>query len=94
MRKCRLLKPMHKANLIDVMPNQRLALVIVIAIFGISVALAISAYHDYTAKAQARVEFNLMSSPDTNIHRAHIPTGEVNDVIWRIRRTAVRNANG
>jgi len=91
---CRPVKPMYKANLIDVMPNQRLALVIVGAIVGISAALAIPAYQDYTAKAQAKAEFNLMSSPDTNIHSSHIPTGEVNDVIWRIRRTAVRNANG
>jgi Tfp pilus assembly major pilin PilA len=85
---------MYKANLIDVMPNQRLALVIVGAIVGISAALAIPAYQDYTAKAQAKAEFNLMSSPDTNIHSSHIPTGEVNDLIWRIRRTAARNANG
>ena len=94
MSKCRLLKPMYKANLIDVMPKQRLALVIVIAIIGISVALVTPGYQDYTAKAQARAEFNLMANPDTNIHNSHIPTGEVNDVIWRIRRTAVRNANG
>ncbi len=85
---------MYKANLIDVMPNQRLALVMVVAIIGISAALAMPAYQDYTAKAQARAEFNLMSNPDTNIHSSHVPTGEVNDVIWRIRRTAVRNANG
>ena len=94
MSKCRLLKPMYKANLIDVMPNQRLALVIVGAIIGISAALAIPAYQDYTAKAQARAEFNLMANPDPNIHSSHVQTGEVNDVIWRIRRTAVRNANG
>ena len=94
MSKCRLLKPMYKANLIDVMPNQRLALVMAVAIIGISVALAIPGYEDYTAKAQARAEFNLMSSPDTNIPRSHVSTGEVNDVIWRIRRTAVRNTNG
>ncbi len=86
MSKCRLVKPMYKANLIDVMPNQRLALVIVVA--------AIPAYQDYTAKAQARAEFNLMANPDPNIHSSHVQTGEVNDVIWRIRRTAVRNANG
>lgn len=85
---------MYKANLIDVMPNQRLALVIVVAIIGISAALAIPGYQDYTDKAQARAEFNLMSSPDTNIHSSHMPTGEVNDMIWRIRRTAARNANG
>ena len=94
MSKCRLVKPMYKANLIDVMPNQRLALVIVVAIIGISAALAIPGYQDYTDKAQARAEFNLMSSPDTNIHSSHMPTGEVNDMIWRIRRTAARNANG
>jgi Tfp pilus assembly major pilin PilA len=85
---------MYKANLIDVIPNQRLALVIVVALIGISVALAIGTYQDYTVKAHATAEFNLMSNPDTNIHSAHVPTGEVNDVIWRIRRTAVRNANG
>ena len=85
---------MYKIDRTDGTPNQRLALVIVIAIIGISVALVTPGYQDYTAKAQARAEFNLMSSPDTNIHSAHIPTGEVNDVIWRIRRTAVRNANG
>ena len=40
MSKCRLLKPMYKiANRTDGTPNQRLALVIVIAIIGISVAL-------------------------------------------------------
>ena len=94
MSKCRLVKPMYKANLIDVMPNQRLALVIVVAIIGISAALAIPGYQDYTDKAQARAEFNLLANPDTNIHSSHIPTGEVNGVIWRIRRTAVRNANG
>ena len=94
MSKCRLVKPMYKANLIDVMPNQRLALVIVVATIGISAALAIPGYQDYTDKAQARAEFNLMSSPDTNIHSSHMPTGEVNDMIWRIRRTAARNANG
>ena len=85
---------MYKIDCTDVMPNQRLALVIVVAIIGISAALAIPAYQDYTDKAQARAEFNLMANPDTNIHNSHIPTGEVNDVIWRIRRTAVRNANG
>jgi hypothetical protein len=85
---------MYKANLIDVMPNQRLALVIVVAIIGISAALAIPAYQDYTAKAQARAEFNLMPNPDTNLHSSHVPTGGVNDLIWRIRRTAARNANG
>ena len=85
---------MYKIDRTDGTPNQRLALVIVIAIIGISVALVTPAYQDYTAKAQARAEFNLMANPDTNIHNSHIPTGEVNDVIWRIRRTAVRNANG
>ena len=94
MSKCRLLKPMYKIDRIDVMANQRLALVMAVAIIGISVALAIPGYQDYTVKAQARAEFNLMSNPDTNIHSAHVPTGEVNDVIWRIRRTAVRNTNG
>jgi type IV pilus assembly protein PilA len=76
------------------MSNQRFALVIMVAIIGISAALAIPAYQDYTAKAQARGELNLMFNLDTNIHSSHIPTGGVNDVIWRIRRTAVRNANG
>ena len=94
MSKCRLLKPMYKIDGTDGTPNQRLALVIVIAIIGISVALVTPGYQDYTAKAQARAEFNLMSNPDPNIHSSHIPTGEVNDVIWCIRRTAVRNANG
>ena len=94
MSKCRLLKSMYKIDRIDVMANQRLALVMVGAIVGISVALVTPGYQDYTAKAQARAEFNLMPNPDTNIHSAHVPTGEVNDVIWRIRRTAVRNANG
>ena len=66
----------------------------VVAIIGISVALAIPGYQDYTARAQAKAEFNLMSRPDTNIHSWHAPTDKVNDLIWRIRRTAVRNANG
>lgn len=85
---------MYKIDCTDVMPNQRLALVIVVVIVGISVALAIGTYQDYTAKAQARGEFNLMFSLDTNIPRSQVSTGQVNDVIWRIRRTAVRNANG
>ena len=84
---------MYKIDCTDVMPNQRLALVIVVVIVGISVALAIGTYQDYTTKAQARAEFNLMANPDTNIHSSHIPTGEVSGVIWRIRRTAARNAN-
>jgi|TARA_B100000953_G_scaffold272682_1_gene244313 hypothetical protein len=85
---------MHKIDRIDVMANQPLALVMVVAIIGISAALAIPSYQDYTARAQARAEFNLMSRPDTNIHSWHAPTDKVNDLIWRIRRTAVRNANG
>lgn len=85
---------MYKANRIDGTPNHRLALVMVVAIIGISAALAIPGYEDYIAKAQAKAEFNLMSDPDTNIHSSHVPTGEVNDVIWRIRRTPARNANG
>jgi Tfp pilus assembly major pilin PilA len=85
---------MYKIDRTDVIPNQRLALVIVVALIGISVVPAIAAYQDYTAKAQARGEFNLMSNPDTNIHSSHVPTGEVNDLIWRIRRTAATNANG
>ena len=44
---------MYKIDRTDVMPNQRLALVIVVVIVGISVALAIGTYQDYTAKAQA-----------------------------------------
>ena len=85
---------MYKIDRTDVMPNQPLALVIVVALIGISVALAIAAYQDYTVKAHATAEFNLMSNPDINIHSSHVPTGEVNDLIWRIRRTAARNANG
>ena len=56
MSKCRLLKPMYKIDRTDGTPNQRLALVIVIAIIGISVALVTPGYQDYTAKAQARAE--------------------------------------
>ena len=85
---------MYKANLIDTMPNHRLALVMVVAIIGISAALAIPGYEDYIANAQAKAEFNLMSDPATNIPSSHAPTDEVNDVIWHIRRTAARNANG
>ena len=66
---------MHKTDRTDIMPNQPLALVIVAAIIGISVS--IPANQDYTTKAQARAEFNLMSIPDTNIHSSQVPTGEV-----------------
>ena len=61
-------KLMHKVDRTDVMPDQRLALVMVVAMTGSSVALAIAAYQDYTAKAQARAEFNFISSPNTNVH--------------------------
>jgi Tfp pilus assembly major pilin PilA len=61
---------MYKIDRTDVMPDQRLALVMVmvVAMIGSSLALGIAAYQDYIAKAQARAEFNFISSPNTNVH--------------------------